>query len=332
MDKLRSIEYFVAAAREGSLSRAARHFEVSVPAVAKMVGALERELGATLFNRTTRGLLLTAEGERYLTVCETLIDQLADVELSFNRTRQRPRGTVVIEAPPLLTRQWLLPALPAFHYRYPDVKVDLRMIDRVTITDADANGIDALILLGWPVVADFVVRQIAQMRLLVCATPGYWARHGIPTRPKELKDHTAFLVRNSKGLLLDSWRFRRGSEEEVAELGGWLVSERRDVVLDAVLTGEGISRFADLSVQNLLKDGTLMPVLLDWEAVDAPPVHLLHRPLHRSTPGLKAVLGFLEGCVKNLEARRDAPLLGNTPLERPAWYRRTYGRASSSGP
>jgi DNA-binding transcriptional LysR family regulator len=330
MDKLRAIEYFVAAAREGSLSGAARHFEISVPAVAKMVGALEKKLGATLFDRTSRGLVLTADGERYLTVCESLIGQLADAEVGFKRTRQKPRGTVVVEAPPLLTRQWLLPALPAFHRRYPDLKIDLRMVDRVTINDAEASGVDALILLGWPVVADLVVRQIAQMRLLVCATPGYWARHDVPTRPKELENHTAFLVRNSKGLLLDSWRFRRGNDEEAAELKGWLVSERRDVVLDAVLTGEGLARFADLSIQNLLSDGTLIPILPDWEAVDAPPVHLLHRPVHRSSPGLKAVLGFLETCVKHLEAGRERPALGNERLERPAWYRRTYGRASSS--
>lgn len=331
MDKLRAIEYFVAAARTGSLSQAARRFEVSVPAVAKMVRALERELGATLFDRTTRGLILTADGERYLTVCEPLIGQLTDVELSLNRTRQRPRGTVILETPPLFSRHLLLPALPAFHRRYPDLRIDLRMVDRVTITDAEANGIDALILLGWPVVADLVVKKIAQMRLLVCATPGYWAKHGIPTRPKELENHTAFLVRNSKGLLLDSWRFRQGDDEEAAELKGWLVAERRDIVLDAVLTGEGIARLADLSVQHLINAGALVPVLPDWESIDAPPVHLLHRPLHRSSPGLRAVLGLLEGCVRQLEAGRQLPYLSNARLERPAWYRRTYGRASSSG-
>lgn len=330
MDKLRAIDYFVAAARTGSLSQAARHFGVSVPAVAKMVRALEQDLGATLFDRTTRGLILTGDGERYLAACETLVEQLTHVERSLNRTRQRPRGTVVVEAPPLMTRQSLVPALPAFHRRYPEVAIDLRMVDRVTISDSEAKGVDALIMLGWPVVADLVARKIAQTRLLVCATPGYWATHGVPTRPKELERHTAFLVRNPKGLVLDSWRFRHGNVEEAAELNGWLVAERRDIVLDAVLTGEGISRFADLSVQTLLSTGALVPVLLDWEAIDAPPVQLLYRPVHRSSPALRPVLGWLEGCIKQLEAGRQAPL-GNPPLRRPAWYRRTFGRASSAG-
>lgn len=330
MDKLRAIDYFVAAARTGSLSQAAQHFGVSVPAVAKMVRALERDLRATLLDRTARGIVLTGNGERYLAVCETLVNQLTHVELSLNRTRQRPRGTVVVEAPPLLTRQSLLPALPALHQRYPELTIDLRMIDRVTITDSEASGVDALLVLGWPVVTDLVARKIAQMRLLVCATPGYWAKHGIPSRPKDLEKHTAFLVRNPKGLLLDSWRFRRGNLEETAELRGWLVAERRDVVLDAVLTGEGVARFADLSVQTLLITGALVPVLLDWEAIDAPPVQLIHRPANRSSPGLRAVLRWLEECIKQLEAGRQAPL-GNLPLKRPAWYRRTSGRASSVG-
>lgn len=330
MDKLRAIDYFVAAARMGSLSQAARHFEVSVPAVAKMVRALERGLGTTLFDRTTRGLVLTGDGERYLTACETLVDQLTQVEQSLDRTRQRPRGTVVVEAPPLLTRQTLVPALPAFHRRYPELAIDLRMVDRVTISDSEARGVDALIMLGWPVVADLVARKIAQMRLLVCATPEYWTKHGVPTRPKDLEKHTAFLVRNPKGLVLDSWRFQRHKVEETAELTGWFIAERRDIVLDAVLTGEGIARFADLSVQAQLSTGALVPVLLDWEAIDAPPVQLLYRPAHRSSPGLRAVVGWLEGCIKQLEADRQAPL-GNPLLKRPAWYRRTFGRASSAG-
>ena len=331
MDKLRAIGYFVAAARERSLSGAARRFEVSVPAVSKLVTALEREVGATFFDRTPRGLVLTADGERYLAVCEPLTAQLAEAERGFDRTREQPRGTVVVEAPPLLSRFWLLPALPAFHQRFPEIQVDLRMVDRVTVTDADAKGTDALILLGWPEAADLVVRQIAQMRLLVCATPAYWARRGVPQRPRDLAHHPVFLVRNPNGLLLDHWRYRRGAEEEAVQLQGWLVSDRRDLVLDATMTGEGIARLADLSVQHLLADGSLVPVLLDWDAVDSPPVHLLHRPLHRSSAAQRAVVAFLEARVEELVAGRGQPPAG-AAVERPAWYRRTYGRASAVGP
>lgn len=331
MDKLRAIEYFVAAAREGSLSRAARRFEVSVPAIAKQVSALEREVGTVLFDRTPRGLILTTDGERYLGVCEPLVAQLAEAERSFDRDAERPRGTVVVEAPPLLSRFWLLPVLPAFHRRYPDVQIELRMLDRVTVTDAEANGIDVLVLLGWPEVADMVVRQIAQMRLLVCATPDYWARRDMPKRPADLADHPVFLVRNAKGLLLDHWRYRRGAEEEAVRLRGWLTSDRRDFVLDATLTGEGIARLADLSVQQFLASGALVPTLLDWDAVDSPPVQLLYRPLHRASPAQRVVVDFLDTRIRELTVARVVSA-GAAMFERPNWYRRGRGRASAVGP
>lgn len=331
MDKLRAIQYFVAAAGEGSFSRAARRFAVSVPAVAKLVTALERELGVRLFDRTARGLVLTADGERYLAVCESVVARLAEAEQGFRRSGESPRGTVVVEAPPLMTRFWILPALPAFHRDYPDIQIELRMVDRTTIADVDASGIDICVVLGWPEALDLVVREVARMRLLVCATPAYWARHGMPERPRDLARHAAFLVRTPKGVLLDYWRYRRGTEEEAVKLSGWLVSDHRDLALEAVLAGEGIGRFADLSVQHLLRDGWLVPALLDWETPDDPPVKLVHRPLRQGSPALRVVLGFIEARLQALEAGREVPLSRGNPEERPDWYRRSYGRASSTG-
>lgn len=331
MDKLRAMQYFVAAVREGSLSGAARRLEVSVPAVAKLVAALERELAAKLFDRSPRGLALTADGERYLAVCEGVLLQLADIERRLGRRGETPRGSVVIELPPMLARFWILPALPELHRQYPELQIELRLIERSTITDADASGCDVCVVLGWPEALDRVVRQVARMRLLVCATPAYWARHAPPQRPRELAQHVACLVRNPKGVLLDYWRYRRGDEEEAVKLSGWLVSDHRDAVLDAVLAGEGIGRFADLSIQHLLREGELVPVLTDWETPDDPPVHLLHRPLAGGPCGLRVVVEFLEAQIRRLEAGRGLPHAGTEAPARPLWYRRAYGRASSVG-
>lgn len=331
MDKLRAIQYFVVAVREGSLSGAARRLEVSVPAVAKLVAALERELAAKLFDRSPRGLALTADGERYLAVCEGLLLQLADIERQLGRRGETPRGSVVVELPPMLARFWILPALPELHRQYPEVQIELRLIERSTITDADASGCDVCIVLGWPEALDRVVRQVARMRLLVCATPAYWARNGLPQRPRDLAQHVACLVRNPKGVLLDYWRYRQGDEEEAVKLSGWLVSDHRDAVLDAVLAGEGIGRFADLSIQHLLRSGELVAALTDWETPDDPPVNLLHRPLARGPSALRVVVEFLEAQIRQLEAGRSAPHAGTEPPARPLWYRRAYGRASSVG-
>src|SRR6186997_229073 len=99
MDKLRALEYFVAAAEEGSLSGAARRFEVSIPAVAKMVTSLEKRLGTPLFDRGSQGLSLTADGERYLVGCRPLLEELAAVDESMGTATERPQGEVVVGAP-----------------------------------------------------------------------------------------------------------------------------------------------------------------------------------------------------------------------------------------
>src|SRR5690349_9273233 len=118
MDKLRALQYFAAAAAETSLSGAARGFGVSVTAVAKLINALEKELGAKLFDRTSRGLTLTAEGTRYLDACLPALAQLDAADERLRTSTLRPRGTVVVGVQHVIARGWLTAALPRFHDRY----------------------------------------------------------------------------------------------------------------------------------------------------------------------------------------------------------------------
>jgi DNA-binding transcriptional LysR family regulator len=330
MDKLRALEYFVAAASEHSFSGAARRMEVSVPAVAKLITSLERHLGTHLFDRAASGLTLTADGERYLETCEPLLQQMAAADEAITGAAVSPTGTVVVEAPPLLTRHCILPALPRFHARHPDIQIDIRMVDRLTVTDAETSGIDVLVMLGWPDALKLVQRRIAQMRLVICAAPDYWAKHGVPQRPKDLERHVCLVFRDPKGVLLDLWQYERGGEKESAAVSGWMVSDHRDVILDAVLAGEGVARFTDLPVRSHLQSGRLVPVLLDWETKDAPPVSLLYRPTQRRTPRVRLFVEFLTDLFRKLEAARTDAASAQLPSERPDWYRRQYGRASAT--
>jgi len=330
MDKLRALEYFVAAAAEHSFSGAARRLEVSVTAVAKLVASLESHLGTRLFDRRANGLSLTSDGERYLEACVPLLDQMAVADDALRGGAAMPRGTVVVEAPPLLTRHCILPALPRFHARYPDIHIDIRMIDRLTVTDAEASGIDVLVMLGWPDTLNLVQRRIAQMRLVICAAPDYWAAHGIPQRPKDLERHVCLIFRDPKGVLLDLWQYERGGVKESAAVGGWMVSDHRDVILDAVLAGEGVARFTDLPVRAHLQSGRLVPVLLDWETKDAPPVNLLYRPAQRRAPRVRLFVEFLTDHFRRLEATRGDAIAAQLSPERPDWYRGRHGRASAT--
>ncbi len=327
MDKLRALQYFVAAAEEGSLSGAARRLEVSLPAVAKLVTVLERSLGTVLFDRTARGLTLTAGGERYLESCQPLLEQLAAADDAV-RERSHPSGTVVVAATHHLAQYCILPALPQFHARYPDLQIDLRGVLRPG--DPDASGADVFILLGWPEVGDLVHRRIAQTRYLICASPAYWAAHGIPQRPKDLERHACLLLRVPNGTVLDLWEFERAGVKETATVGSWLVTTHRDVITDAAIAGEGIGRFSDLTTRDHLQSGRLVPVLLDWESKNSPPINLLFPARHRRTPKIRLFIEFVSALFRELEAA-EADTARLSP-ERPYWYRTQYRRASTWAP
>ena len=328
MDKLRALQYFVAAAREGSFSGAARRLDVSVPAIARLVGALERQLGLSLFDRTVQGLNLTADGTSYLDSCQPLLEQLAAIDEALLGAAARPRGTLVLGAPPILSQHCILPALPAFHARYPDIQVDVRTVDRPRSREAEAAEI--LVLYGWPQQPGMVQRRLAKTRLMICASPAYWAAQGVPQRPKDLERHPCLLFRDQEGTVLDLWEYEREGQKESAAVSGWLVSSHRDVILDAAIAGLGVARFTDLTVRTPIRSGQLVPVLLDWESKHAPPIQLLYRASQRRLPRVRLFIDFLTALFRDLEGEREPALAVNVEAERPHWYRRRHGRASAT--
>ena len=324
MDKLRAIEYFVAAAEERSLSGAARRHEVSVPAVAKLVSALEKKLGVRFFERGSQGLTLTTDGARYLESCQPLLAQLAEADDALRTSSAGAKGTVVVAGPAFVLQNCLGPSLPRFHSRHPDIELDFRIANQAN--DPDAAGADVLVLFGWHETPDYVQKTVAQNLYVVLAAPAYWQAHGVPRRPADLARHQCFSFRNPQRLLLDLWEFQRGDEKESVRATGWLASSHRNMLLDAALAGEGVIRSTDLIAQPLVRAGRLRPVLEDWHALHAPPASVLFRPGHRRTPRVRAFVEHVIATFRQLEAARSAQAVA--PAERPEWYTTRHGRAS----
>ena len=189
MDKMRALHYFIASAEEGSFAGAARRMQVSVPAIQKLVAVLEQNLGIRLFERSVHGLTLTASGHTYLEACQPLVAELAAVDEALSRSAQRPTGTLVAAAHPQLAHHFLLPALPRFHARYPDIQIDFRVINR--LTDADGENAEVFLLHGWPEANHLVHRPLGHTRAVIVGAPEYWAMHGVPKHPSELVRHSA---------------------------------------------------------------------------------------------------------------------------------------------
>src|SRR3990172_8832288 len=148
MDKLRAIQYFNRAVESGSFAAAARSFDVSTPAVTHLVGSLERALGVLLFNRTTRGLSLTADGQRYYESSRKIEADLYDLEQRLGQRDAKPRGTLKVGIRHFVGQNCLVHRIPRFLARFPDIELVITPV--VTIQDIEKENLDIVVLVGWP--------------------------------------------------------------------------------------------------------------------------------------------------------------------------------------
>jgi DNA-binding transcriptional LysR family regulator len=321
VDKLKAIQYFLAAAQTGSLSAAARQQGMTLQAIAKLVGALETELGVKLFQRGSRGLQLTTDGVQYAEACAPLLAQLQVAEEGLRQSRQRPQGTLVVGGTPFLLQHCIVPALAAFHASYPDLMLDLRTV--LHLEEAASKDCDLLLLHGWFEAGSWVRRELPVMAQVTAATPEYWKRHGMPRHPRDLTHHNCLSYRNPYGKLLDLWRYRQSAPQgEVIEqvvVRGWLNSNHRDNLLALTLGDGGVMRIAYATAQTDLASGRLVPALLDWELMDPPPLAMYFRPELRRTLRLRVFAEF--AAARCAELARVASAKGQASVDgRPAWH------------
>lgn len=331
MDKLRSLNYFVAAAETSSFSAASRRLGVSVAAVAKMIGALERELGVVLFERHAQGLVLTASGSTYLEACLPAIEQLAYADEQASTSTYRARGTVVVGVQPVIAQECLTPALPRFAAMCPEIQLDIRYFMRVT--DDQVRGVDVFLVMGWPqAVGDLVLRPIGATGFVVCAAPAYWAAHGMPRHPSELEHHNCMCIRSNHGSVMDLWRFRRGDERVSVTAGGWLVVDNahRDMVRDLAIAGAGVIRVLDWHKRQgrEIASGILVPALTDWEMdAEVPPVNMLYPPNVRRIARVRLFMDFVTQLFRDIEQQRE---IRAPATSMPRWAIGRRSRASAA--
>lgn len=330
MDKLRALHYFAAAAEASSFSAAGRRFGVSVAAVAKLVGALERELGVRLFERSAQGLALTAGGTAYLEACRPALAQIADADEQASALTSGVRGTVVVGVQPVIAQECLTQALPRFNALYPEVQLDMRYF--MQPTEEQLRGVDVLCTMGWPQhTGDLVRRQIGAASFVVCAAPSYWAAHGMPRHPRELEQHNCLCIRSNAGSVMDLWHFSQGDERVSVSVSGWLVTDNahRDMVRDLMISGAGVARILDWHKRKgrEIDSGVLVPALTDWTLDEVPPVNLLYPPSVRRIPRVRLFIEFATQLFRDIEQQRE---IHAPSTNMPRWLKAKRPRASAT--
>ncbi|WP_175882823.1 LysR family transcriptional regulator [Burkholderia sp. BCC0044] len=270
MDHLQAMRVFARVAHLGSFTKAAEQLQLPRPTVSNAVQYLEKHLKIRLLQRTTRRVALTAEGATYYERCVQLLADLDDAETLFEDAGASPRGLIRVDLPERFALTQVIPALPDFHARYPDLRVVISMTDR--FVDLVADGIDCAVRVGVLSDTSLVARRVGEMAQINCASPAYLARHGTPRSPDELPDHVAVGYFSSRtGRELD-WEYADMDSDEVhtVKMRSVVSVNSSQAYLACCLAGLGLVQAPRDGLAPLLADGSLVEVLPEWQAPPLP--------------------------------------------------------------
>jgi DNA-binding transcriptional LysR family regulator len=297
MDKLRAMKTFVAIAEHGSLTAAAKAEHTSLPAVVRLLSALEAELGVRLFHRTTRRVTLTEEGRRYRDSCRAIFALVSDAENELDTDREEPRGNIVLTAPVIFGQRHVAPGILSFLKRYPKVQVDLRLLDRVV--NLVEEGVDLGVRIGRLEDSTLIARPVGSMRRVVVATRGYLRKHGRPKVPIDLSHHNCVRFWNGGA---PTWSFLDAGRVVTVPVQGSFTVNHSLAGTEAVAQGVGIGLFPAYQVAPLVRAGQLEILLTDFE-VEARPIQLVV-PAARLLP--RRIRLFLDAMKAHLQAESKA--------------------------
>ena len=291
LDRLTGITAFARAGSLGSYTAAARSLSISPSAVSKSVQRLERQLGVSLFTRTTRSLSFTPERRVLHERALRLLLEVEEIEQVAMTARSEPSGTLRVAASLPIGLHLIAPALPAFRRMYPNVFVDLRLGDQMV--DLIEERIDIAVRVGDLADSRLLSRKLASHRLCCFASPAYLEEHGAPSDPDELESHDTVNLRYQSTGQMFRWPFRIGEREIEILPDAGLVADASDAVLTMLAAGGGIGMGASFMAAPYVKRGELVPVLSAF-AVDRNNVTALWPESRRSNPTVRAFLSMLE--------------------------------------
>lgn len=274
------LEVVLAIRDQGSLAAAAWSLGVEPPAVTKRLAALESRLGQRLFQRTTRRISMTAEGEAVCHRAESLLRGFSELEAELQERKREPTGLIRLVSSFGFGRLWLGPAVAAFQQAYPRVEIQLQLTEQMP--DMAQEGLDAAIWL-WSVrgrqAEQWVSRRLARNQRVMVASPGYLAANGEPLVLDDLRQHSCLVVRENGGAIsgrqqFDIWQLQNTREKTPApptrlRVQGPLSSNSGELVRDWCLQGCGIMLRSLWDIGPQLASGQLVRVLPVWTMPDA---------------------------------------------------------------
>ena len=292
-DDILGMAFFARVVQAQSFSDAARSLGVSKSAVSARVSRLEEKLGVRLLHRTTRRLALTADGVRLYERCARVVaeaDDAAEVAAGASAT---PRGLLRVHALPAFAETYLTAPIARFLAQYPDVRIELRLGDR--LPDLALDGLDVSIVMTRRLAdSGLLARKLAKAKVVTCAAPSYLRRHGIPFRPQDLVHHHCL---SHSVVQFEDWHFETDEGPVSLRAGARLTVDDRGFLRQAAVDGLGITMLPDPLVAADLAAGRLLPILEGFQSIELA-VNAVH-PHGRNPPAsVRAFLDHLASCFR----------------------------------
>ena len=289
MDRAAEMTAFVRAVETGGFSAAARDMGLTPSALSKLVTRLEDRLGARLLQRTTRRLLLTAEGEAFYARARPILSAMDEAEAEVTQASASPRGLLRLHCGSAFGMHQLASAIPRFQELHPEVELDITISDQPP--GAMEEGIDVAIRIGPLDESSMVARRICNLERVICASRGYLERRGTPRTPDDLQQHNCLWITSLPALR--RWPFDTDDGIRVVQVGGNVAANTAETVLQLAVAGVGITRLTDVIVGDAIRRGELVPILTDWNHVEPVPLYATYPSGRNLSPKVRAMVDFL---------------------------------------
>lgn len=302
MDLLAQMATFVKVVETGKLSKAAKALRLSLPAVSRQVAALEESVGGALLLRTTRTTTITEGGRRYYEHCLRVLREV-DAAQSSVRAGHKVAGVLTVTAAVTFGLARVSPHMQTLLAAYPELRVDLRLEDR--LVDLVAEGVDIAIRGGMPLPdsTSLIARPLTTYQRVVVASPGYLRRRGTPATPAELRRHDVLAHLGASGSV-DRWQFTKDGAESVVEIRGPMRTNAVYALRDAAVAGLGVALLPDWLVAADVDAGRLKIVLRGFETRPTV-VSAVHRTELRGVQRVRAFIDHLAHVYEREAARRQ---------------------------
>lgn len=262
MDRFFAMKVFTRVVESRSFVKAAESLQLAAPQVSRTVQALEAHLGARLLNRTTRSISVTEDGEAYYQRSIRVLAEVDEMEAELTHAKLNPKGRLKVNLPALVAKMVIIPALPEFFERYPEIEIEMGLSDRQV--DIVEEGVDCVLRTGELEDSGLIARRIGNMRRVTCASPAYLAKYGEPKTIEDLHSHIGVNYVSSNTGRVRSWDYLVNGVVETVDMRGLIAVNDVDAYVSCGLHGLGLLKTAIFPIARYLETGELREVLKDY--------------------------------------------------------------------